>query len=428
MKDVTSTTESELDLVRLGLFLASTYAGGELASFVGTSPVAMYIAIGAILGPPLANFVPIPRGLELAGLLGILLSVVDAGLGTRREDLRKSLARGLLVAVLGVLFPIAGAVLIICVVDVIEGRFAVLNTLKTAFAVGSAIAPTSLGVTARLLSEIGELETKIGQLISVAAVIDDVISLVLLSQVLAVAVPTPSVWSLLRPVVFSLVFLIGAATFAKYLPSLLPNVWVKVGFPERYYPHTGLWLLVLLVIAITYLAYIARTSFLLGGYLIGIAFAQVPPFIARDPWKCSASPYVEWLSLLFFSCTVGFVIPLKELFSKSVFGLGALLSISSFFGKLMCGLGLLPNRIDGIAVAVAMQGRGEFGFLIASQARTSELLSQRMYAATIWGVLVPTIFAPIIFRPVFRWRNKRLDNSATTDRGEHHDLSTETSP
>ncbi|KAI0560842.1 Sodium/hydrogen exchanger [Gracilaria domingensis] len=402
--------ETELDLVRLGIFLSSSYASGELASHVGTSPIAMYIVVGALLGPPLANFVPVSAGVKLAGLLGILLSVVDAGIGTRMEDLKKSLARALLVAVLGVAFPIAGAVFIVCISEVMEDKFTVSNSLKTAFAVGSAIAPTSLGVTARLLHEIGELETKLGQLISVAAVFDDVISLILLSQITAVAAPDPNVWTLCQPVVFSLMFIVGASAFAILLPQLLPGIWVKAKVPEQYHPLIGIWLLLLLVIAITYIAYLAKTSFLLGGYLIGIAFSQVPSSIARDQWNCSVAVYIEWLSLLFFAGTIGFVIPLTELFSWSAIRLGALLSLSSVVGKMMCGLGMFPNQVDGIAVAIAMLGRGEFGFLIASQAQASGLLSQRIYAATTWGVLVPTIIAPIAFRPVFRWRKNRIDN------------------
>lgn len=69
--------------------------------------------------------------------------------------------------------------------DVLEGTFETSHSLKTAFAAGSSIAPTSLGVTGRLLAEVGELETPGGQLVSIAAVFDDVISLVLLSQVIA---------------------------------------------------------------------------------------------------------------------------------------------------------------------------------------------------------------------------------------------------
>lgn len=400
---------NEKDLVQLAVFLGATFAGGELACVLGVSPIVMYIAVGALLGPPLADFVPVPSGVMLAGLLGIQLSVVDAGLGTNLNDLRKSALRAGLVAILGVMFPIAGTCLVLCVMDVVEGNFETSRSLKTAFAAGSAIAPTSLGVTAQLLTEIGELNSRLGQLISIAAVFDDVISLVLLSEVIAVAGPEPNAWQLVQPVVFSIVFIVGALLFALLLPTVLRWVLLKTMIPERIQPKLGLYLLCVVIIVFTYLATLAKTSFLLAGYLTGVAFAQIPNRTALTPWKQHVGVYINWLSILFFAGTIGFVIPLKDLFSKSSLGIGALLATIAVLGKMLCGVGLLPNIADGLAVAVAMLGRGEFGFLIAAHARASGLLTDRIYAATTWGILVPTLLTPILFRPVFRWRKKRVD-------------------
>ncbi|PXF46328.1 putative Na(+)/H(+) antiporter GerT [Gracilariopsis chorda] len=402
---------TDLDLVRLGVFLSCCYVGREVSRLVRVSPVVTYIAVGGLLGPPLADFAPSPTGIQLAGLLGILLSVVDAGLRTQREELKKSLVRALVVAVLGVIFPISGVLLIHCVSDALEGNFETSRTLKTAFAIGSAIAPTSLGVTARLLKEVGELETSLGQLISVAAVIDDVISLILLSQVIAMASPDPSIWDLVQPFLFSVVFITGVTFVALLLPMAIPGLWQKAKIPECLYPRLGIWFLLLSTLLLAYLATLSKTSFLLAGYLTGIAFSEVPSSIAVDPWERNITAFVDSLCVLFFAGTIGFVIPLRTLFSGSAITLGALFSISSVFGKMLCGLGMLPNYVDGVAVAVAMLGRGEFGFLIASQAQASGLLSQKLYAATTWGILVPTLLTPLLFGSVFGWRKGKLENS-----------------
>lgn len=408
---------SDLDLVRLGIFLLCCYIGGEVSGLVGISPIVTYIAVGGLLGPPVANFAPSPMGVQLAGLLGILLSVVDAGLRTKREELKKSLLRALVVAVLGVVFPISGVLLIHCISNVLKGNFDTSRTLKTAFAIGSAIAPTSLGVTARLLKEVGELETRLGQLISVAAVFDDVISLILLSQVIAIASPDPNTWDMVQPVLFSIVFIIGGTFMALLLPMVIPCVWQKAKIPEGMYPKLGIWLLLLTTLLLSYLATLSKTSFLLAGYLTGIAFSEIPSSIASDPMERNMTAFIDSFCILFFAGTIGFVIPLRTLFSGSAIAMGALFSTSSVFGKLFCGLGLLPNYIDGVAVAVAMLGRGEFGFLIASQAQASGLLSQELYAATTWGILVPTLLTPLLFGPVFRWR-KRIRESSRVNREE----------
>lgn len=398
---------SEKDLVKLSVFLGVSYASGRVVELLRVSPIIGFVAVGALLGPPLADFVPVVDGVTLAGLLGIQLSVIDAGLGTEVRDVRRSAGRALLVAVLGVIFPIAGTCLVLVSTDLIEGKYETGRTLKSAFAAGAAIAPTSLGVTARLLGDAGELETPVGVLVSIAAVFDDVISLVLLSQVEAVGGDDPGTWELSRPVVFSVLFMVGSVTVALLLAKVIATCLKKLRIPQRLFPFVGLWLLLSLATVATYAAAAAKTSFLLAGYLTGVAFATVPVEIAKQPWDRSVAVHIEWLSMLFFAATIGFVIPLRNLFSTSSLGLGALLGVVGIFGKLFCGLGLLPNWVDGVAVGVAMLGRGEFGFLIASRARAVGLLNERIYAATTWGVLLPTLLTPLIFDSAFRWRKKR---------------------
>lgn len=417
---------SEEDLVKLAIFLGASYGAGKLAEQIKVSPIVAFIIVGALLGPPLANFVPTPAGVILSGLLGIQLSVVDVGLSTDLGELRKSAFRALLVAVLGVLFPIAGACLVLCVADFLEGNFETSRSLKTAFAAGAAIAPTSLGVTARLLAEVGELETPIGQLVSCAAVLDDVISLILLSQVIAIASDGTGAWSLIQPVVFSVVFILGSLVVAFLLPHAVQISFRVLRIPERLFPTIGLSILMFVATGATYLATIANTSFLLAGYLTGVAFAQVPPDMGEEPWRAHVQVHIEWLSMLFFAATIGFVIPLRDLFAASSLGMGALLATVAVVGKLLCGLGLLPHVKDGIAIGVAMLGRGEFGFLIASQARAIGLLDERIYAATTWGVLVPTLLSPLIVGPVFRWRQRHRTQPPSLDtNGQQpsHDLS-----
>lgn len=116
--------------------------------------------------------------------------------------------RALLIALLGIVHPLLGAVSVICGAAVIEGTFSPPGaTLRASFASGAALAPTSLGVTAALLSEHAELDSALGKLVSIAAVFDDVIGLVLLAEVQAAAITPIRAWSLIRPALFSLVLL-----------------------------------------------------------------------------------------------------------------------------------------------------------------------------------------------------------------------------
>ena len=399
---------SELDLVKLSVFLACAYTLGHLFRVVGTSPILGQILAGALLGPSLARFAPTPDGLALAGLLGIQLSVIDAGLCTSLATLRQLAPRALAVALLGILLPLAGAVGVVCVHDVLRRAFVAAQSLRAAFAVGAALAPTSLGVTAALLTEVGELDTHLGRLISIAAVFDDVIGLVLLAEVQAAAVTPIRPWTLIRPALFSIVFVVVALVVAVFLPPVLARALDKAPVHEGAKWRVTLAAIFGVAILATYGALAAGTSFLLAGYLSGVALGDAADGAFADAWKHHVVVHIHWLVLLFFAATIGFVIPIRSLFNVDSLALGAVLAAVATLGKLLCGVGA-GNFRDGVAVGVAMLGRGEFGFLIATSARASGVVSESLYAATIWGVLVPTLLTPVLFGFAFRWRKNRAE-------------------
>jgi len=397
----------EKDLVTLGVYLFAVRIGGVLCEFVKTSPIVGEIISGALLGPPLANFVPNPDGVMLAGMLGIQLAVIEAGIATPMDVVATLGPRAFLIAVLGILLPIG---LSLVAVMGFGGKF------LEAFACGAAIAPTSLGVVAKLLKEKNELDTPLGQIISMAAVFDDVLSLILLSFIQKLAIDGIGTWKLVSPIVYAVVFIIGAVAASIIMPRAVNAGKEKVA-PDKqaFFCIICLFLFALLL---TYLANVAGTSFLLGGYLAGIAFASVGDIIP-NVYTDQVKRIMLWMARLFFAGTIAFAIPLKQMFKTESLGLGMILALIGVFGKMLCGIGTYPRlKEDGLAVGVAMLGRGEFGFLIALEASALGLVTQRQYASTIWGVVIPTILTPILFGPIFNWRKKRVHVAITYEEGD----------
>lgn len=410
--------EAELNLVKVNVFLMASYILGTVAAYFKTSAILGHMLVGALLGPGFANFAPHPHGLEMAGLLGIQLEVVETGLATNLGTLKRLAPRALLIGVLGIILPLVGAVGVVVVLDVIEKNFNASESVKVAFAVGAALAPTSLGVTATLLDEQGELDTELGQLISLSALFDDVLSLILLALVQAAAKDITA-WSMLRPIVFSSLFIIGSGIGAYFLPSGLNWLMPRAPLKENNKWRLGLFLICGTTILASYVAYIAGTSFLLAAYLTGVAFADADETNFIMPWRTHVRQHIKWLVLLFFAASIGFVIPLKDLFSPAALGPGAVLSIIAVLGKLVSGFGA-KTKADAVAVGFGMLARGEFGFLIASQGFNGGILNNRMYAATIWGVLIPTVVTPIFFGPVFRWRARQLGLDENDDEDDEY--------
>lgn len=388
----------EQQVVRLAIFFGLLTVSAHLVKLVKQSPFIVYIVLGALLGPALADFVPEPHGLDLIGFLGVTLSIANAGLCTRLPQIRTAAPRASVVATLGVVFPIAGACLVMVLYD---GA-----SLKSAFAVGAAIAPTSLGVTAAMLSDVGELKSDLGVMISVAAIFDDVMSLILLSEL--EALNHASTWLIIQPILFSAVFiLMSLLVTALFFPFLLRRC--NAFFTNERYYLFSFYFFVCFSIGLMAVAVRAKTSTLLAAYVAGVAFSDFNH--VQTAWAELVKSYIPGLDALFFACTIGFVIPpLKDLFDKSSLILGALLTVVSILGKFSCALGMWPNWwTNGVPVAIAMLARGEFGFLIAKEAREQDLIDQKVYAAVIWAVIVPTLLGPILFRPAFNMRARRLD-------------------
>lgn len=388
----------EWALVYVSLYLFAVRMGGMACERINMSPIVGEIIVGAILGPTCLGWVPYSNGLMLVGILGVQLAVIEAGLATDMAALKSLGPRGLLIAVLGIILPIGLAVI---VVMAFGGKF------LEAFSVGAAIAPTSLGVVAKLLKEKDQLTTPLGQVISMAAVFDDVLSLILLSFIQQLAQEGSTTWDLASPVVFAFVFIFGSLIASNFVPKVVVPLIGK--FSDAKKGHAALFNLLAFALLLTFLANLAKTSFLLGGYLAGIAFASCGD-IVPDVYEGQVKRIMLWTARLFFAATIAFAIPVSEMFTGGAIGLGLILGAIAVFGKFLCGVGTYPNLVrDGPAVGVAMLGRGEFGFLIAKEAFNLGLVTRSQYASSVWGVVIPTILTPILFGPVFDWRKSYVE-------------------
>jgi len=398
MADCGESVALEHALVYVSLYLFAVRMGGVLCERIKMSPIVGEIIVGAILGPTCLGWVPYSDGLMLVGILGVQLAVIEAGLATDMAALKTLGPRGLFIAVLGIILPITLAVVVVMAWG---GKF------LEAFAIGAAIAPTSLGVVAKLLKEKNELATPLGQVISMAAVFDDVLSLILLSFIQKLANASATSWDLASPIVFAFIFIVGALVASGLVPKAVVPLMAKVTSEKQGF--FALFNLLAFALLLTFLANLAKTSFLLGGYLAGIAFASVGD-VVPDVYEKQVKRIMLWTARLFFAATIGFAIPVREMFTGSAIGLGLVLGAIAVFGKVLCGVGTYPLLLqNGPAVGVAMLGRGEFGFLIAKEAYNLKLVNQSQYASAVWGVVIPTILTPILFGPVFDWRRSRME-------------------
>ncbi|CAM9980890.1 unnamed protein product [Ascophyllum nodosum] len=184
--------ENELLVV---LLLSAVWAIERCCMYVNASPIIGQILAGLIVGPALLDLIPFVEAFRLLGKLGVMILVIESGLAVDVADIRRLGIRASVAAATGVVLP--------TLISFALYAGVLRASWKEALAVGASLSPTSLGFSAQLLGEVGELSTPMGHLICTAAVIDDVLSLLLLAEVEALEGEDSEVFSYVLPVLAS---------------------------------------------------------------------------------------------------------------------------------------------------------------------------------------------------------------------------------
>ena len=407
------------DLALLAVTLAALVAGGWAAKRVDASLVGE-IVVGMLLGP--SGLVPsLPdyavRAVFLVGELGLVLLVMEGGLSVDVPSLRRVGLAACLIAVAGTVLPIAlgTAFMVAAGFDVTTGVVA-----------GTALSSTSIGMATRLMATFDELSTPLGALVCVAAMVDDVLSLVILaviseglrgetsgasddaadsSDAMASKSNAASALAVAKPALVSVAVVAVAALSLRAVPAVMRRATPNMPRAQR--PAFFLAAMLALPLASTVAAGAAGSTHLLGAFAGGMAFASVDG--AADAWAANERTHA-WLYSVFF-LSVGFRIPLRDVFEAAGFGLGIGYAAPAVLGKLVTGfVGSGGDVRKALVVGWAMVGRGELGFVMAQSALENGLIAERPYVACVWALLIATLMSPVFVRgALLRWKRRHRD-------------------
>ncbi len=400
--------EAGIFALLMAMFTLERFFEGALR----TSPLLGQLLAGVVFGPAALDVVPHAAALRFVGKLGVMLLVLESGLDTDTRRVRADGARAFLAALSGTIFPVALALL---------GAVTIFGaSADTGLAAGSAVAPTSLGFSAKLLGPEG-LKTRLGAIIAIAAVVDDVLSLCLLQIVKALGSAT-STWDYLRPVVASIgSILVGI--FIVYVIKGCDLVSRLVAYKSDAFL---LFAMASLVLVFGWSCAVVGSSDLLGCFLAGLAFSGSAP--SRIAFAKNFGRLTKVGTALFFACTVGFGVPPLGtgggLFSAAAVARGAWLLFAALIGKAFpLGFFATPLTIPAfLKFSIAMQGRGEFSFLIADSAFAEGVLDEAWHGGAIWAVFLASALAPLAFRMILSYEKRRKEedeNDADVARSSH---------
>jgi len=397
-------------LFAVALLVASAKAGGLVAERLGQPSVLGELLVGIGLG----NVVPVLFGGEgiafvrseptlfFLAEVGVLILLFDVGLESDLRALARVGPSSLLVALIGVVVPVALG----------WGASAWLSPSSPVLVhvfVGATLAATSVGITARVLKDLGATQTREGQTIVGAAIVDDVLGLVLLA-VVAGAVssaagegPALSAGRIGLIVLQAALFLVAAAVAGHFLSGPIVSLTARLQRPEMMLV-VGLGLCFTLAFA----AELVGLAAIVGAFAAGLLLDPYGRGVRTRAEAATLAELLHPLSTLFvptFFVLMGIQVDLRSLAQPGAIALGALLVVAGVLGKLACAAGVIDRRVDRLAVAFGMVPRGEVGLIFAGIGTSltldgQPLLSQSVFSAVVLMVLVTTLLAP----PALRWR------------------------
>ena len=392
-------------LLDLALILLSTKVLGILTKRFQMPQVVGALVAGLILGPAVLDVLSETEFLTQLSELGVIVLMFSAGMGTDIQELKNSGKAGFLVALLGVIVPlILGTGLAFFAGEV--GMIETSGFLEDVF-IGTILTATSVSITVETLKELGKLETKVGNTILAAALIDDVLGLIALTIVSSVAGGQENILLVLVKIVlffvFSIVVSFLALKFFRWLMALWP------GRERRRYP-------VLAFVLCLVMAYCAEEFFgvadITGAYVAGLVISLTP----KSTYIQSKFEPLDFLLLTpVFFASIGIKADVEGMTSSLVLFSVLLLFISIITKIIGCGMGAkicnFTNK-ESLQVGVGMVCRGEVALIVANRGLELGVLTSTMMAPVIITVVGGTILTPIMLKLVFR---KSGETAASTD-------------
>lgn len=407
--------QAHIFFFHLLLILLTARFFAEIASRLRIPSVIGEIMAGILIGPSILGIIEHDETIRLLAEIGIILLLFEVGLKTDARRLLEAGSKSTVVAVGGFIMPFLLGFLV---------AYGLLDMgLLVSLFVGGTLTATSIGITVRVLSDLGRQHHREGQIVLGAAVLDDILGVLLLAMIYEFSIGGGiSLVNASKVLLFVSIFFILAPLAAMVMSRLIRKL-DKISETPGLIPTT----IVSLVLFFALLAHYIGAPELLGGFAAGLALSRrffLPFGVAIKTDKKFAraierqmSPVISLFTPIFF-VSVGLSLNLQEIHWDSVFvwGLtGALLVaavIGKFAGAFLLRSEKLPHRI---MIGLAMIPRGEVGIVFAELGRVSGICCNEVYASLILVILLTTMLPPFLMRWIYRrWPHFYEEKSPAT--------------
>lgn len=392
-------------LFDLALILISTKLFGLITKKVRMPQVVGALLAGVILGPAVLNVLSETEFIQKLAELGVIVLMFTAGLETDINQLKKTGKASFIIAVLGVIIPLAGGFFIASIFNKGNNINAILQNVF----IGIILTATSVSITVETLKEMGKLSTRAGNAILGAAIIDDILGIIALTITTSLANPSINVIIVLSKIVIFFIF----AGLAGYLFH-----WAFIKLDERYQRDLRRFVIIAFVFCLL-LSFCAEEFFgvadITGAFIAGLVISDSN----RSKYLNSRFETLSYmlLSPIFFA-SIGIKVQLTVM-TKPIFIFAILLLLVAILSKIVgCSLGAkicrYSNR-EAIQIGTGMISRGEVALIVSNKGIAMGLMLPEFLAPVVIVVLVTTIVTPILLKVVFNNKSKSVDLNVKTN-------------
>lgn len=380
-------------LLDLALILLSTKLLSLVTKRFKLPQVVGALLAGLILGPAVFNIIHETDFIKQLAEVGVIVLLFNAGLESNLSEFKKSGKTSFIVAVMGVMIPLIGGTILAYCIN--HGKVENVSVFVQNIFIGSVLTATSVSITVETLRELGKVSTSVGNIIVGAAIIDDVLGMLVLTIITSLAGSSVSVIKVIVKIVGFFIFsiIVGIITYKLF------NKWV-----DKYDIDKRRFVIVSFVICLL-LSFSAEEFFgvadITGAYIAGLVLSSNKETIYITK-RFETLSYIL-LSPVFFA-SVGLNVKLPDLNGEIVIITIALIVVAILTKIIGCGLGAKLcgyNNMESIQIGSGMVTRGEVTLIIASKGLALGLMSSYFLTPVILMVVFTSIFTPILLKIVF---------------------------
>ncbi|EDZ62523.1 Na+/H+ antiporter [Sulfurimonas gotlandica GD1] len=389
-------------ILTLFLILIVSRILGELFARFGVPSVLGEVFAGIVLGSSILGLVEPNEILKILAEIGIILLLFEVGLETDFARLKDAGTKSLIVAILGVVLPL--------VFGFSVAYYLFELSFDISLFIAGTLTATSIGITVRVLKDIHMQNTNIAQIVIGAAVIDDVIGIILLVFIYDFSISHEANFNHTLSVAgMVLTFLILAPILAKTLSYIIHKFHGKDLVPG-YIPT----IIISLILLFAYLSHLVGAPAILGSFAAGIAlsrrfFLPFGAFLSTNDKllhevQINMRPIIQIFTPIFF-VMVGLSMDLTVIdFSSSSFWfMGISFVFIAFFSKFVGAFFIIQKCVrNNVIIGISMIPRGEVGLIFAEMGRVNEILPNEIYAMLIFVIIITTVIPPFLLKKYFK--------------------------